>query len=113
MLLVVEPFACGKPVHHSLMTSCDSLAFPLQAYDQHLNMILGDVEETVTTIEIDEETYEEINKVSHAVLFITLKMSVFIIQQLNIYLQKACDVLALIYGLDRVWNLPSKLLRKE
>ncbi|CAN1255620.1 Sm-like protein LSM3B [Linum perenne] len=26
----------------------------------HLNMILGDVEETVTTVEIDDETYEEI-----------------------------------------------------
>jgi len=34
----------------------------LQAYDQHLNMVLGDVEETVTTIEIDEETEEEIIK---------------------------------------------------
>ncbi|KAL1777289.1 U6 snRNA-associated Sm LSm3 [Sigmodon hispidus] len=34
----------------------------LHAYDQHLNMILGDVEETVITMEIDEETYEEINK---------------------------------------------------
>ncbi|XP_074645204.1 U6 snRNA-associated Sm-like protein LSm3 [Tubulanus polymorphus] len=34
----------------------------LHAYDQHLNMILGDVEETVTTIEIDEETFEEIYK---------------------------------------------------
>ncbi|KAK3800765.1 hypothetical protein EGW08_010138 [Elysia chlorotica] len=34
----------------------------LHAYDQHLNMILGDVEETVTTSEIDEETYEEIFK---------------------------------------------------
>ncbi|KAM8940941.1 U6 snRNA-associated Sm-like protein LSm3 [Lycaon pictus] len=33
----------------------------LHACDQHLNMILGDVEETVT-IEIDEETYEEIYK---------------------------------------------------
>lgn len=44
------------------------LTFPLvvgklQAYDQHLNMILGDVEETVTTVEIDEETYEELYKV--------------------------------------------------
>lgn len=39
---------------------CASL---LQAYDQHLNMILGDVEETVTTVEIDEETYEELYKV--------------------------------------------------
>ena len=35
-----------------------------QAYDQHLNMILGEVEETVTTIEIDDETYEEIVKVT-------------------------------------------------
>ena len=35
-----------------------------QAYDQHLNMVLGEVEETVTTIEVDEETYEEIIKTS-------------------------------------------------
>jgi U6 snRNA-associated Sm-like protein LSm3 len=35
----------------------------MQAYDQHLNMILGDVEETVTSVEIDEETFEEIIKV--------------------------------------------------
>jgi hypothetical protein len=34
-----------------------------QAYDQHLNMILGEVEEQVTTVDIDEETYEEIIKV--------------------------------------------------
>lgn len=34
----------------------------LQAYDQHLNMVLGDVEEVITTIEVDEETYEEIVK---------------------------------------------------
>ena len=36
----------------------------LHAYDQHLNMVLGDVEETVTIVEIDDETYEEIFKVS-------------------------------------------------
>lgn len=35
---------------------------PHQAYDQHLNMILGEVEETLTTVEIDDETYEEIIK---------------------------------------------------
>lgn len=34
----------------------------LHAYDQHLNMVLGEVEECVTTIEIDEETYEEVFK---------------------------------------------------
>eukprot|EP00771_Trimastix_marina_P000972 gnl/Trimastix_PCT/2012.p1 GENE.gnl/Trimastix_PCT/2012~~gnl/Trimastix_PCT/2012.p1 ORF type:complete len:107 (+),score=15.69 gnl/Trimastix_PCT/2012:41-361(+) len=32
----------------------------LHAYDQHLNMIMGDVEETVTNVEVDEETLEEI-----------------------------------------------------
>ena len=32
----------------------------LHAYDQHLNMILGDVEETITQVDIDDETYEEI-----------------------------------------------------
>ena len=32
----------------------------LHAYDQHLNLILGDVEETVTVTEVDEETEEEI-----------------------------------------------------
>lgn len=39
-----------------------------QAYDQHLNMILGEVEETVTSSEIDDETYEEIIKVPLASL---------------------------------------------
>lgn len=37
-----------------------------KAYDQHLNMILGDVEETVTTVVIDDETYEEIYKVCYS-----------------------------------------------
>lgn len=32
----------------------------LHAYDQHLNMVLSDVEETITTAEEDEETGEEI-----------------------------------------------------
>ena len=34
----------------------------LHAYDQHLNMILGDVEEITTTVEVEEETLEEIVK---------------------------------------------------
>ena len=37
---------------------------PPQAYDQHLNMVLGDVEETVTTQELDPETDEEIIRTS-------------------------------------------------
>ena len=36
-----------------------------KAYDQHLNMILGEVEETVNYYEIDDETYEETLKVRH------------------------------------------------
>ncbi|XP_064399885.1 U6 snRNA-associated Sm-like protein LSm3 [Halichondria panicea] len=34
----------------------------LHAYDQHLNIVLAEVEETVTTVELDEETFEEIYK---------------------------------------------------
>ena len=41
----------------------------LHAYDQHLNMILGEVEETVTTAEIDEETYEEVKSNIHDQIF--------------------------------------------
>lgn len=40
----------------------ESFEADYHAYDQHLNMTLGDVEETVTTVDIDEETYEEIYK---------------------------------------------------
>ena len=36
-----------------------------QAFDQHLNMILSEVEETITTVEIDEETFEELFKVRY------------------------------------------------
>eukprot|EP01039_Chlorochromonas_danica_P006062 gene6062-6676_t len=34
----------------------------LHAFDQHLNMVLGEVEETVYTREVDEETEEELVK---------------------------------------------------
>ena len=34
----------------------------LDAYDQHLNMILEDAEETHTSVELDEETYEQVYK---------------------------------------------------
>lgn len=34
----------------------------LHAFDQHLNMVLGDVEETVTVVETHEDTYEQIVK---------------------------------------------------
>ncbi|KAK2080174.1 Sm-like protein lsm3b [Prototheca wickerhamii] len=40
----------------------------LHAYDQHLNMILGDVEETVTSVDIDEETFEEIVRTTKRML---------------------------------------------
>ena len=51
----------------------------------NVQYVSTNVEETVTTIEIDEETYEEIYKVSHAALVNTCKMSVLRIQQLNTY----------------------------
>jgi hypothetical protein len=55
---------CDDTLIFALTTA--ALRFPctcVQAYDQHLNMILGEVEETMTSIEIDDETYEEIIKV--------------------------------------------------
>ena len=36
----------------------------LHAYDHHLNMIMSDIEEVITSVEVDEETYEEIYKTS-------------------------------------------------
>eukprot|EP00743_Colponemidia_sp_Colp-15_P006915 GILK01007464.1.p1 GENE.GILK01007464.1~~GILK01007464.1.p1 ORF type:complete len:109 (-),score=15.61 GILK01007464.1:116-406(-) len=36
----------------------------LHAYDQHLNMILGDVEEVTTSVDYDVETQEELVKTS-------------------------------------------------
>lgn len=32
----------------------------LHAYDIHLNLILGEVEETLSVIDIDDETFEEV-----------------------------------------------------
>ncbi|KAG5381130.1 hypothetical protein IGI04_028972 [Brassica rapa subsp. trilocularis] len=49
----------GK-LHVSPLMSDSALCLFGQAFDQHLNMILGDVEEVITTVEIDDETYEEI-----------------------------------------------------
>lgn len=37
----------------------------MQAYDGHLNMVLGEVEETITLVEVNEDTYEEIIRVNH------------------------------------------------
>merc|ERR1712076_189065 len=36
----------------------------LHAYDHHLNLIMSDIEEVITTVEVDEETYEEIYRTS-------------------------------------------------
>ncbi len=36
----------------------------MHAYDEHLNMVLGDVDEVVTVVETHEETLEEIVKTS-------------------------------------------------
>ncbi|KAG1329310.1 hypothetical protein G6F62_007729 [Rhizopus arrhizus] len=32
----------------------------LHAYDGHLNMVLGEVEETITMVDVNEETLEEV-----------------------------------------------------
>ena len=35
----------------------------LHGYDQHLNMVLGEVEEQTTVVEVDPETYEGLSRV--------------------------------------------------
>lgn len=47
-------------VHEKQLKHFIDKVFYFKAYDQHMNMILSDAEETVTTVEIDEETYEEV-----------------------------------------------------
>ncbi|KND04907.1 U4/U6-U5 snRNP complex subunit LSM3 [Spizellomyces punctatus DAOM BR117] len=45
----------------------------LHAYDQHMNMVLGDVEEIITVVDVNEQTYEEIVqtvKKQHEMLFV-------------------------------------------
>ncbi|KAL0078691.1 hypothetical protein J3Q64DRAFT_1765691 [Phycomyces blakesleeanus] len=32
----------------------------LHAYDGHLNMVLGEVEETITIVDVNEDTFEEL-----------------------------------------------------
>jgi len=43
----------------------------LQAYDNHLNLVLSDVEERITSVALDEETGEEIVKVTNRNLELT------------------------------------------
>ena len=50
-------------IKRSWINYCTKLFMFLQAFDQHLNMVLGDVEESVITREVDEETDEEIVRV--------------------------------------------------
>lgn len=58
--MLFRPFCCcAVRVGFASTSHCRT-----QSYDQHLNMVLGDVEETVTTVEVDEDTYEEIVRVS-------------------------------------------------
>lgn len=52
-------------VFHDVMNRLFSIL--VQAFDQHLNMILSGVEEVVTTLELDEETFEEIYRVDTSV----------------------------------------------
>ena len=57
------------------------LTFGFQAYDGHLNMVLSDVEETVTIVEIDDENEDEVVRVFSSlgfggwVMFLSMSIS--------------------------------------
>jgi small nuclear ribonucleoprotein (snRNP)-like protein len=57
-----------------------SLTVFTQAFDQHLNMILGEVEEVVTSKEVDEETEEEIVKVCYFGFFFRVSLTTNLFQ---------------------------------
>ena len=57
---------CDRPTDERIYVKCKGdreLRGKLHAYDQHLNMVLSDVEETITTIYKDDETQEEFTNV--------------------------------------------------
>ncbi|KAL6983785.1 Sm-like protein lsm3a [Sarracenia purpurea var. burkii] len=56
----MSPVRKYEKMIYIITISAEEIFHMHHAYDQHLNMILGDVEEIVTTVEIDDETYEEI-----------------------------------------------------
>lgn len=74
-------------------------------------MIMGDVEETVTTVEIDEETYEEIYKV-----FLLFVYTVFSVLTVNTTVAKnmivilACEGQSYLY-LPWVMSLPTVIYK--
>jgi U6 snRNA-associated Sm-like protein LSm3 len=59
----VWDFFCQKAYFSARnLIECENLWHALQAFDQHLNMIVSDAEETITTTSIAEDTYEETYK---------------------------------------------------
>ncbi|KAA6401827.1 MAG: hypothetical protein EZS28_002649 [Streblomastix strix] len=53
----------------------------LHAFDQHLNILIGDAEETITVVEVDSETNEETiktNKKTHPLMFVRGDMIILI-----------------------------------
>ena len=60
----MPPFTIASK--YPLVMPINLSALHFQAFDQHLNMILSEVEETITTVEIVEETFEELFKVRYA-----------------------------------------------
>ena len=59
-----------------------------QAFDQHLNLVLGEVEECITTKEVDEETEEEIIKVRMA----SAELAVIHLHRFALQPLSSCDV---------------------
>ena len=87
-------------------------------------MILGDVEEIITTVVIDEETYEEIYKVCFR-YFIAKKILVIALLQftlllkmltgctylhLSLFLAQTCIVMWCKYFIAQMWLFCQKLI---
>ncbi|KAK1744261.1 U6 snRNA-associated Sm-like protein LSm3 [Skeletonema marinoi] len=81
----------------------------LHAYDQHLNMVLSEVEETITSTEEDEETGEEIvNKKTRSVgmLFVRGDIVVSLLWNMNGSTNHNCKLIWTWYALKDVPSAP-------
>ena len=75
----------------------------LHAFDQHLNMVLGQVEETVTVREVDEETDEEVRVEGRRIKGMSERASATIIELLP--LRDSSSPLSILLSI-LIWSLP-------
>lgn len=77
-------------------------------------MVLGDAEETVTTVEIDEETYEEVYKTTKRtipMLFVRGDGVILGLIVVSLLLTLFCDLISFSVTADESWRIRNSFFR--